>query len=194
MPRTMTPAMLAAFTSPGFSPIFFVQMQFNSGTVYLWTGYGSVAWNGQTWQGLGSLISLGIVEDGSTMEARGMSVIVSGFDPVLLPDVLSEVTLGSPVTIYIGVLSGPGAVLADPVILYSGGMDQPVLDIDATRATLSIAVENFLSQMNVAIDRRYSQDDQAMGWPGDLGFSFVTGLQENDTLFWGQSPYSNNNQ
>jgi len=348
MPRLMTPALLAAFLSPGFNPVFFIQAQFNSGTVYIWSGYGPIVWNGQTWTGLGNLVSLGTVEDAATIEARPISFSVSGFDPALLPDCLGEVTLGAPVTIWIGALSltpnagscpedltsdtsvppfvvsasseaiepawlafngdrtngwqassvpcwlqldigagngwildsygiaggyagapnGPqawtmegsndgttwttldtqtgqttgwgfspggavlntytiaspgtttyryfrlnvtannggtgteidqlylsnaaptpnGLVIPDPVILWSGGLDQPTIDITAETAALNIACENLMVGMNIAIDRRYSQDDQNMGWPGDLGFSFVNALQENDILWWGQAP------
>jgi F5/8 type C domain len=353
MPRPMTPAILAAFCSRGFSPVIFIQAKFNSGTVYLWTGYGSISWNGQTWLGLGSLLSLSTVEDAATVEARPVSFIASGFDPTLLPDCLGEVTLGAPVTIWLGALSatpnagscpenltsntsnppfvasassatveaawlafngatangwgtaglpcwlqldigagngwildsygiaggyagapnGPqawtlegsndgstwttldtqtgqttgwgfagggailnnytiaapgttayryfrlnitannggalteidelylnnaaptpnGLVIPDPVILWSGGLDQPTIDIDPKTATINFLCENLLVAMNVAIDRRYSQQDQQMGWPLDLGFSFVNALQENDILWWGQAPNNLNN-
>jgi hypothetical protein len=105
MPRPMTSALLAAFQSSGFSPAFFIQATFNSGTVYIWSGYGSIAWNGQTWTGLGNLVSLGTVEDAATIEARPISFTVSGFDPALLPDCLGEVTLGAPVIIWLGALN-----------------------------------------------------------------------------------------
>ena len=43
--------------------------------------------------------------------------------------------------------------------------------------------------MNVAVDRRYTDEDQQMDYPGDLGFQFVNGIQEAQ-IYWGRSPSS----
>src|ERR1035441_8735896 len=69
--RAMSSAMLAAITSPGIQPAFFVMATFATGPVYLWSGIGSIFWNGQTWLGVGTLGSISVAEEGSTVEAKG---------------------------------------------------------------------------------------------------------------------------
>jgi hypothetical protein len=49
-----------------------------------------------------------------------------------------------------------------------------------------------LVEMNVAKDRRYTNEDAQLEHPGDRGFEFVPSLQEV-VLYWGRTPSSTNN-
>ena len=57
MSRPITAGMLGAIQASQVLPAIFVQATMASGTVYLWSGPGSVVWNGQNWQGVGSLLN-----------------------------------------------------------------------------------------------------------------------------------------
>ena len=116
----------------------------------------------------------------------------SGFDSTLLADAMSDVQLGLPVTIWLGALSGPGAVIADPIMLWSGGMDRPMVDLDGQTSTITLNCENLLVSMDVAVDRRYTIEDQNRDYPGDLGMMFINSLQET-TMYWGTVANSTNN-
>jgi len=187
----MTPAQLAACQAPQLAPAIFVQLTFASTTIYVWSGLGSILWNGQTWMGLGALLGLAPVEEGTTVEARGMTVRLSGIDPALLPECLGDFQLGLPAVIYFDVYAN-GALTGSPLTAWSGRMDQPTLDVAADTATIAIACESRLVDLNIAVDRRYTLEDQQMDWPGDLGFVFTAGLQEQ-ALFWGNYPNTSNN-
>lgn len=191
MPRTTSSATLAALQSRDLQPAIFVQAAFASTTVYLWTGVGSVTWNGHTWTGLGSLLSLSAIEDGATVDARGISIVLSGLNPALLADCLGDFKLGLPVTVYLGLYSA-GVLVDTPITTWAGRMDQPTIEFGADEATISINCENRLLDMNVAVDRRYTNEDQQLDWPGDLGFQFVNAIQEM-TIFWGRQAHSTNN-
>ncbi len=178
--------MLAAITAPQWNPAIFVQMAFSSTTVYVWSGIGTISWNGNTWTGLGSLLSIGnVMEDGATVEARGIVITLSGLDSTLLPNVIGEVQLGLPVTVWLGALSAAKTVIASPLILWSGGIDQPTISVSGETATMAIACENLLVSMNVPVDRRYNAIDLQSQWPNDLGLLFVPSLLETN-LLWGE--------
>ena len=183
MPRNLTTAMLNAITSPFFQPAVLVSIAFTGSTVNVWSGYGPITWNSTTYLGLGSLLSIGQVEDGATVEARGMTVEFSGLDPTLLPDALADFNIGLPMTIWLAAISG-GAVVANPTILYSGATDQPSISIGPDEVILSVACESLLSVMNIPVDRRYTPQDQQMTYPGDLGFQFVYQIVDV-ALTWG---------
>jgi hypothetical protein len=186
MPRNIPSAMLAAITAPQWNPAIFVQMAFSSTTVYVWSGIGTISWNGNTWTGLGSLLSIGnVMEDGATVEARGIVITLSGLNSTLLPNVIGEVQLGLPVTVWLGALSAAKTVIASPLILWSGGIDQPTISVSGETATMAIACENLLVSMNVPVDRRYNAIDLQSQWPKDLGLLFVPSLLETN-LLWGE--------
>lgn len=187
----MSSAMLAALQAPQLQPAIFVEAAFVSTTVRMWTGIGSVTWNGHTWTGLGSLLDIAMMEDGATVEARGIAITLSGLDSSLLADCQGDFKLGLPVTVYLGLFSS-ASLIADPLTSWAGRMDQPTIAASGTDATITINCENRLLDMNVAVDRRYTNEDQQMDYPGDLAFSFVNAIQEM-TIFWGHQAHSTNN-
>lgn len=192
MPRTTDTSLIAAIDSPSFQLALFVQLTFSSATVYLWSGYGSVTWNGQTWTGLGTLIGIEAVEDGITVQARGVAVSLSGLDPTLLSDCMAEFVLGGPAIIYL-VPYVSGTLYTVPFTVWLGTMDRPTIEVpDASSAKITINCENTFISMNTPADRRYTTEDQQMQWPDDLGMSFVDGIQ-NLTTYWMQYPNNTTN-
>lgn len=184
----MSSAMLAALQSGVLYPAIFVQGQFATGIVRIWTGYGSISWNGFTWSGVGSLLGLSVVEEGSNVDARGVSLSLSGLDNSLLADALQEFQVAAPVTVYLGLFTGnPGTLLVDPLTSWAGQMDQPIVDVGADKATITITCESKMILHNVSVERRYTQDDQVIDFPGDYGFSFVTSIA-NQNFTWGRVP------
>jgi hypothetical protein len=192
VPRTLSPDMLAALSSGIIRPALFAAMTFTSGTVNVWSGLGSITWNSATWIGLGSLLGLSISEDAATVEARGITISLSGLDSSTLGDCMDEFQLGLPITLYLGLFASDGSLIADPVTTWAGRMDQPTIDVSGATATISINCESRLIDLNIATDRRYTHQDQNIDNPGDLGFMFVDGIQEL-TVYWGKYPLSTNN-
>lgn len=188
----MSPAMLTALQAQELRPAVFVAATFASGPMYMWSGRGPITWNGHTWTGVGAFGGVSIIEEGATVEAKGISLSLSGVDPASLADALQEIQLGLPVQVYLGLFDSSMALIADPLSSWVGRMDQPTIDISGTTATIAINCENRLLEMGVPVDRRYTQDDQQIQNPGDNGFKFVVSIQEL-TIFFGQSAQSQNN-
>ena len=191
MPRTTSSTLLAALQARDLRPAIFVQIQFLSAIVRLWSGAGSVTWNGQTWIGIGSLLGVSVIEDAATVEARGIAITLSGLDASLLAGALSDFKTGLPASVLFGAYSG-GSLIATPIVSWSGRTDIPEISYDGETATITIACENRLSDSNIPVDRRYTNQDQQMTWPGDLCFQFVDGLQEMTLFIGGQANTTNN--
>lgn len=186
MPRQMSSAMLAALQASLLRPAVFVSIEFLSATAYVWTGIGDVTWKGHTWKGLGTLLGLPPIEDGVAVQARGTVIALSGLDPLVLGACQGDFQLGRPVAVYLGLYDASGNLIADPLVMWSGRTDRPTLTLDGETAHAEVACENRLIDMNVAVDRRYTQQDQQRDYPGDLGMMFVDSVQER-LLFWGVS-------
>ena len=187
MPRSMSSAMLAVFAAGLVRPAVFVEAHFASGPTYVWTGLGSIAWNGHTWLGVGSLLDIDLGGDGSTVQARGIVLTLSGLDPSFLAAAIQEVQIGLPVVIYLGLFNDAGNIIADPIITWAGQMDQPHVEIGGSAVTISISCENRLLEMNISSDARFTMADQTAFAPGDMGFQFVSGVSEIN-IYWGKSP------
>lgn len=192
MPRILTSGMLAAIQSGIVRPAFFVTLTFNSGVANLWTGYGSITWNSITWQGQGKLMSISPIEEGSTVQARGISVGLSGIATDLLSDAMTDFKIGAPMVVYFGCFDASAAVIADPVQSWAGRMDKPTVQVIGSTATINVNCETRLIDMNNAVDRRRTNDDQVQLVPGDGAFQFVFGLMEQN-ITWGTTTTNTNN-
>ena len=188
MPRQMTPAMLSAIQSNSILPGIFVTITFQTGPVYLWTGYGSVVWNGNTWQGIGTLGQISAIEEGANVEAKGIVLSLSGFDANLVNLVLDELKLGAPATLYLGLFGGsPLALLGNPIPIWAGRTDQASIEVSGATASVSLNCESRLLDMNLSTARRYTNDDQRLDYPQDRGLEFVYSLVETQ-ITWGAKP------
>jgi hypothetical protein len=190
MPRDIDPSILAQFGTGSFQPALFTMITFASGTEYLWTGNAPVYWNNQVWTGTGSVLGFSTIQDSNTVDAKGISITLSAIDATLLPLFMTEYKLGLPVVVYLGVYAG-GSLIPFPITAWAGNTDKPTVRITGPEATITMNCENTLVDMNVPGSRRYTNDDQQMTWPGDLGMSFVSSILEKQ-LFWGIIPQMQN--
>lgn len=190
MPRALSTALATLFASGEIFPVIFVQLNFVSGPVNVWSGVGSITWNSTTWSGLGSLGDISAIEESSQIEAKGVVLTCSGIDSTLLSDLLSEVRQGLAAQIFIGSFTDATrtVLVSDPIAAWTGRVDQPSISVGETTSTISISCEDRLSEMNTPVDRRYTNDDQQIDHPGDMGYEFVCGLQ-NVFVSWGRIPY-----
>jgi len=186
----MTPGMAAAFQSQVIRPALFVEIHFLNGPSYLWSGLGDLSWNGQTWRGVGSLGSVSTVEEGTDIQARGVTLALSGIDSNLLAGALQELVQELPVFIYLGLFDDTTTLIPDPIVMWAGRTDQPLIEVSGATATITLNCESRLLEMNVLVDRRYTTDDAQLVAPGDQAFYWVTSIQER-AIYWGQVPSSN---
>ena len=190
--RGLSTAFVDEVSGPNFRPALFIRVDFVSGPVYVWQGVGPIVWNGHTFTGIGSLGSVSTIEEGATIEAKGITLSLSGVDVAWLSDILLEFQQGLPAIVWLGAFDTNQELVPDPVIAWSGRTDQPTIEMDGQTATISITCESRLVEMNVAVDRRYTNEDQQLDYPGDRGFEFVNSIQDA-RIFWGSSPSSKNN-
>ena len=78
MPRNLTPTMLAALQSQSWAPAVFVEADLAGGTVRIWSGIGTISWNGYTWQGVGQLLKIAFPQETGDVQADNFSIALSG--------------------------------------------------------------------------------------------------------------------
>ena len=183
---------IAALEAPLLRPAYLVSMQFASSTVNAWTGKGTLTWNGTSFAGVGQMGEVALIEEGSTVQARGTTLTLTGIDVTLLGDALTYLRQGLPVTIWFALFDATPAIIGNPVIAFRGRMDQPTITVSGQTATIAINCESRLMDLNVPAQRRYTNEDQWRDFPGDRGFEFVNSVQEV-TIYWGRTPNSSNN-
>lgn len=184
MTRDLTPATLAAMREPQTRPVVFFEGDFPSGAVRLWSGLNNVTWDGKEWRGgIGGLFGIGAVEETTGAEAVGTSVSLSGIPLEFVTMSIDEARQGAPGKLWLGFLDDAGAVIADPVRIFTGRLDVPQIADDGASCTITITYENVLIDLQRPRAWRYTDGDQQRLAGDDRGFEFVAGMQE-EPLVW----------
>jgi hypothetical protein len=184
MARALTAAMLAAMATGNVKPLILYEGEFSGGTVRLFTGYGTIVWNGNTFTGSGQMLNITAIQEVSELQAVNFTISLNGQVQSLLSIALGQVRRGKPGRVWLGLLNDAGALIDDPFLCFSGRADKPDIVPDPESATIAVAYESRLIDASRRRERRYTSEDQQIDYPGDLGFDYVPSLQ--DTVFtWG---------
>jgi hypothetical protein len=80
MTRTVTASTATGLDQAHLVWLVFVELQFASGTVRFTNAGHTLEWDGESWLGLGQLVSIDGIEDGGGLQARGVAMRLSGVD------------------------------------------------------------------------------------------------------------------
>jgi hypothetical protein len=178
--------MASGIAAPVVRPILLMQGTFKSQTVYYWTGIGTLAWNGQTWLGTGSMISVSPFDETNDVSAQGVQVNLRGVQPADIATVLGELQNFKPGIIWLGLLAEDGTVVADPAVIFRGRLDTGSIDdSDVTDPQVVLSYESELIDLERPRLWQYTDKDQQTLYPGDLGLQYVASLVDQ-TISWGK--------
>lgn len=190
MSRTLSTEMQAVATAELVRPIYLVDMEFSSGSIYLWSGMGDLTYNSNTYLGAGDLLSIGSIQETAELTANGATITLGGIKQSLLTLARDEPYQGRPLIIRLGAFDESGDLIASPVILFSGFMDVMTIADSGDTSTITVTVENKLIAFQRTAVRRYTAEDQKIEHPTDKGFEFVAKIQEKEIIWGRPSPAS----
>lgn len=189
MSRSLTSGMVTQVTATALRPIMLFKAAFDSGNLLLWSGVGSIVYNGDTYTGAGDLLGVKSIAEANTIEAVGVDVQLSGLPSALIATALTEDYQGRTAYIYFACLTDAGAIVADPYQIFKGRMDVLEISENSATAVLTMHCENRLIDLQRSKERRYTPEDQKAFYPTDTGLDFVAALQDKQ-ITWGQNSAS----
>ena len=128
-------------------PVLLVELGFTSGTSRVWSGLGTLSWNGLDWLGVGTLGQVSSVEETLEVRAAGASFELSGVPADLLIHVMTEPLQSRPVKLWLGFMDENWAVIPDPVLIFRGLMDTVEIRDGGPTATITLLAENRLRDL-----------------------------------------------
>lgn len=183
MSRPITPAMSAALSADHVDLVVLIELDLPDGMFRVNTSGITITWGGHDWIGAGSVTALQPVEESTSPQASALAVQFSGIDPSFVEQIMVDHYQGRSATIWLAALSG-SAVVADPLQIFGGFIDEPTLELGAT-ATVTLTLENEWARWELAPDLLYTDAEQQAEYPGDTGFRYMEAL-ENLEISWGQ--------
>lgn len=181
--RTITPATQAAAAAAQVRPVVFVELDFDSGSVFLCSEVRDIVW-GVTWKGAGGLGSISATREGSELQADSVTFTLTGIPSDYVSLALGQPCQGRTAKVYLGFLDASFALIADPELEWQGRMD--TMDIEhGAQGSVSVTAVNRLADWDRPRISRYTDVDQQSRHPGDYGLQFVAQLQYKP-INWGR--------
>ena len=170
---------------------FAVKAQFDTETIRLWTGASDLIINSETYEGAGTLLSIGDIEDSMEVKSTNLTISLSGMDTTVMNLALSEDLQNRKVQLLMGYLMGGANESAGEIVMFSGRMTNVQISDDPENgATIAINAENRLVDLNRPSNLRYTNSSQMTLNSSDTGFKYVQAIQGKE-LMWGRPSNSN---
>lgn len=186
MSRSVTAGVTTELQAKTNYPIFLFEANFSSGPVRVWSGWGSITWNGQTWQGTGVLGKVdGVLED-NDITAKGFETTLTGIPSANRAIVLADARRGLYGYLYLGFTDSAFALIADPFLLAVGRLDVASISVSGDTMSIRVRWEDELIDLDRSRELLYTDVDQQALYPGDLGFNLVAMIQDR-TVTWGNN-------
>jgi hypothetical protein len=193
--------------------VFLAEFEFDSGTVRLWSGNGSLTYNGNEYTGLGGLTSISAYKETQSLVAQGISFQLTGIPEEYTALALNENPRRRRCRLIIAfrkqdiplMLDDSTPLLLDasthmllehgnlfelvdsPVVWFEGLMNTMPMRDDGGTSTIIINADNEMVQLQQRKTGRYTDEYQRARYPGDTFFSLLA--QNQDKVFtWGSSP------
>lgn len=206
MTRNLSTDMITELSAPSVSAVILGEAFFDSATIRMWTGIGTLEWRGNQYLGGGTLVGISSIDETQNTEAKGIVVTLNGIPSNLISAALAERSRGRPFRLYLGsVISrryvgtedGTGLVITEqgggvllenqlidsPYRIFSGLMDVMEFVDSGENATIRLSVENSLIVGQRPKLGRYTMEDQKKRFPEDRGLDFINQLQDKE-LVW----------
>ncbi len=184
--RGATAAVQTELGKSRLQPVHLVEVLFDTTPIYMTDAWTDVVWDSKTFIALGHFLGFSDIEETAELQVANLTAQLSGVDQSLIAAVLSENYIDRTLNIYKAFLDGNLAVIADPVLIFSGRMDSPVIDEnpDDGTCTVSVSASNAWVDFERKSGRHTNHTEQQIYFPGDKGFEFVSAVTSEIT--WGR--------
>lgn len=223
MSRTLSGGVTQNIEDDVIYPFFAVELLFDDGTfdaadgntydriLRLWTGFGTLTYDGDEYYGTGNLLDISAVEETVEMAARGATLTLSGVPSDVISLALTEKYQGRQAKLYFGLfqkgrlerqsstedvkhyilLQDGGQIILETnqtslTEVFVGYMDQMNIEEGPEVSRVELKIENRLIDLERQRVGRFTSEYQKSIYPTDKGFDFVEGMQDLQ-INWGRS-------
>lgn len=185
MTRTLTTAADQAARAETYRPVVFIALDFSTGFVRVNSSPYALVTGGKTYQGVGKLGEITSVEEVAEVRGHTISMRLYGIPPDMVGLSLTDTYKFRAATVMLGFLDANHAVIADPVVIFSGLME--TLTVSAgEECHVTVQAVSRLRDWERPRRRNYTTEDQAIDYAGDLGFEYVAAMVDK-TVAWGRT-------
>lgn len=171
---------ITGITNSEIKPFYAVEMQFDSGTLRFWTGYGDITLESNTYTGTGDIMSVQLVEESADLSAKSATISMQGITSEIVALALAEPYQGRVCRILFGIEG------QTPIEIFGGFMDVMTIQDSGEASVISMTIESRLVELERTRPIRYTDESHKSRNPQDEYFSYVASLIDKDVV-WGRA-------
>jgi hypothetical protein len=167
-------------------PLHLIEVYLDSATYYVTDNFRDITYNSNTYTALGFFLNFDTIEESASISASKITLGLSGVDQTYTNLFLTENYVDRRVVIRKAFIDTSNALIADPVVIFDGRMDNPVIteDTDSGLATIGVTVSNQFVDFEKTPGRYTNHENQQLYYPGDKGFIYASQIIKD--IVWGQ--------
>lgn len=158
--------------------VYFVEFAFLTATSRLCTANQTLTWGGNTWSGVGSLGTIGTVDESDGLEAKPLSFTINAAQTSWMALAIGSVEeyRGRPAKMYMCPLDETFVMVGEPVQCWSGVMDMVSVGLNENSGTITMKCETSAYglkrrppfRLNAALHKKDHPTDTGMDYLNDL--------------------------
>ena len=188
MARTLTTAVKNELATNEIRPVHLISIGFSRPVNITDCGFSvtsSVSGSSVTYSSSDFLISVPSFTEETDVTKTSLQIALSGADQTFISTCLNENIVNDSVDIFRGLLDSSNALIADPVLLYSGNIDTFQIDESVTESTVILTVVSHWADFEKKSGRQTNNNSQQRFFSTDVGMDFSS--QTVLDIKWGRA-------
>jgi hypothetical protein len=187
MDRGSTGAFQTEIVKSANKPFHLLKLSFDDVSYYLSDAYIPVTYDSNTYTPTGSFLSFSDIVETNEANVESITISLSGVDTTYTNLFLTGGYLDRTIEIYKAFLDSSDALVSDPLLIFSGRINNPVIkeDVESGTSTISVQASSLFVDFERISARFTNNESQQSFFPGDTGFRFSSVVVKE--LNWGMT-------
>ena len=187
MARTLTTALKNELLTNEIRPVHLLSIGFATPVNITDNSFSltsSVSGSSTTYTASPFLVATPTFTEETDLTKTSLNITLSGADTTFISTVLNENIVNDTVDIFIGLLDSNNALIADPILLYSGNIDTFQISESETESNVILTVVSHWADFDKKSGRQTNNNSQQRFFNTDVGMDFSS--QTVLDLKWGR--------
>ena len=187
MDRGSTGAFQTEIVKSANKPFHLLKLSFDDVSYFLSDAYIPVTYDSNTYTPTGSFLNFSDIVETNEANIETITIALSGVDTTYINLFLTGGYLDRTVQIYKAFLDSSDALVSDPLLIFDGRLNNPVIkeDVDAGTSTIAVQASSLFVDFDRINTRFTNNESQQSFFSGDTGFRFSSVVVKE--LNWGMT-------
>ena len=188
MARTLTTAVQNQLATNDIRPVHLISIGFGTPVNITDNAFdltSSVSGSSKTYLSSSFLVSIPSFTEQTDVTKSSLNLTLSGADQTFIATVLNENVVNDSVDIFRGLLDSNNALIADPILLYSGNIDTFQIDESETESSVNLTIVSHWADFEKKSGRQTNNNSQQRFFNTDVGMDYAS--QTVLDIKWGRA-------